>query len=142
MNLLSPFLKTGTILPLFHSKGNVLVLKHSSKILHNGLQIDLPQMFIIQIIKLSWPWALFGSSFWITFMVSSSEKSNDRCLSVKYWTFTRSVHAIAIYQSALICKVRVEKFCFLFKISSYKCIIVYNWWEDLDFFNYLGNFLK
>ena len=69
-----PFLKIGTILPFFHSKGNAPVLKYSSKIFHNGLQIAI---------------YLF----------------------------------IAIYQSALIGKVRVEKFCFLFKIN-FKCIMV------------------
>ena len=41
-----------------------------------------------RLLNLSWPWALLGSSIWITFMMSCSEKSNeDRCLSVKYWTF-------------------------------------------------------
>ena len=44
INLVISFLKAGAILPFFQSKENVPVLKHSSKILRNGLQIDLPQI--------------------------------------------------------------------------------------------------
>ena len=113
----SPFLKIGTILPLFHYKGNVPVPKQSSKVLQDGLHIDVPQIFIIWILMLSWPWTLFGSSFWIAFDTILWEIKWRQTIVSQILNIYRKC-AIAVYQNALIGseseKVRVEESCFLF----------------------------
>ena len=55
----------------FHSNGKEPVTIHWLKISFKGLQIDLPQIFIMRILISSWP---FGSKFCITFSISLLEK--------------------------------------------------------------------
>ena len=47
--------------------------RHDVKIICKGLQIALLLNLSIRILILSWPWALFGSNFRITFKISFSE---------------------------------------------------------------------
>ena len=71
------------MLPFFHSDGKTPVSRHWLKIVSSGLQIQGPHTFNIRILILSWPCALFGSRFWITFAILSWEKlTQNRRLSV------------------------------------------------------------
>ena len=83
MLLLSFFLWAGTTLAILHSKGKIPSFIQETNILCKGLQISLSHDFIIQVLILSWPWALFGSNDHMIFNMSSSEKYIvDRDLSV------------------------------------------------------------
>ena len=69
-----PFLCTGTTLAFFHSWGNLPLFKQSLKIIERGLQIEFPHSFIIRILSISWPCALFGSKWLIILAMSLLEK--------------------------------------------------------------------
>ena len=68
-----PFLCTGT-LAFFHLWGNLPLFKQSLKIIERGLQIEFPHSFIIRILSISWPCALFGSKWVIILAMSLLEK--------------------------------------------------------------------
>ena len=69
-----PFLCTGTTLAFFHSWGNLPLFKQSLKIIERGFQIEFPHSFIIRILSISWPCALFGSKWLIILAMSLLEK--------------------------------------------------------------------
>ena len=70
----------------FHSYGKERVSIHWLKIRCKGLQIDLPQILVTRILILSWPWALFGSKFYLIFSISLSEKFTvSKGFSVVKW---------------------------------------------------------
>ena len=75
--MLIAFFKTGTTLVFFHSEGNFPFSKHDRKVMPSGLQIDSSQIFNIQILIISWPWALFGLRYLIIFKISYVENSTD-----------------------------------------------------------------
>ena len=52
---------TGTTFALFHSEGNVPLLRHDLKISSKGAKTESPHNFCIFILIKSCPWALFGS---------------------------------------------------------------------------------
>ena len=58
----------------FHSNGKESMSIHWMKIRFKVLQTDLPQIFIMQILILSWPWALFGSKFCMIISISLLKK--------------------------------------------------------------------
>ena len=61
-------------LAFFHSAGNFPFSRHDLKINSKGLQIEASQIFIIRILIISWPCALFGSRFLVIFRMSSLVK--------------------------------------------------------------------
>ena len=71
---MSPFLWTGTTWAFFQSEGNFPSFRQSLKIIDSGLHIEFPHNFIIRILSISWPWALFGSKLFIILDVSTVEK--------------------------------------------------------------------
>ena len=62
------------MLAFFHSWGNLPLFKQSLKIIERGLQIEFPHSFIIRILSISWPCALFGSKWLIILAMSLLEK--------------------------------------------------------------------
>ena len=64
----------GATLGFFQWIGKAPVYRHGVKIICKGLQIALSLNLSIQILILSWPWAMLGSDFRITFKMSFSEK--------------------------------------------------------------------
>ena len=71
---LSPFLNVGTRFAFFYSDGNSPERKQFRKIISIGLHMEMPQSFIMQMLIMSWPWALLGSTFLIVLYISSFEK--------------------------------------------------------------------
>ena len=71
------FYELGLYWRFFHSKRKQPLSMHWLKISCKGWQIDLPQIFIIRIIILSWPWASFGSTCCTIFSISLLEKLNE-----------------------------------------------------------------
>ena len=58
----------------FPSVGNFPLSKQDLKINFRGLQIEVLHIFIIRLLTISCPWALFGSRFLIVFRILSVEK--------------------------------------------------------------------
>ena len=71
---LFPFLCMGKMLAFSHSWGNLPSFRQSLKIIERGLQIEFPHSFIIRILSISWPCALFGSKWLIILAMSLLEK--------------------------------------------------------------------
>ena len=69
-----PFLCMGTTLAFFHSWGNLPSFKQSLEIIETGLQSDFPHIFIIRILSIWWPCALFGSEWLIILAILLLEK--------------------------------------------------------------------
>ena len=67
--------KTGTASTLIDLEGNFSFCKHGWKIVPRGLEIDPSQICNIQVLKISWPWALFGLMSLIIFKISYVENS-------------------------------------------------------------------
>ena len=61
------FLMLGTTLVFFDSEENFPLSIKDLVVMPSGFEIDSSQLFIIQILILSWPWALFGLRFLIIF---------------------------------------------------------------------------
>ena len=72
-----PFLCRGTTLAFFHSWGNLPSFRQSLKIIERGLQIEFPHSFIIRILSISWPCALFGSKWLIVLAMSLLKKCTE-----------------------------------------------------------------
>ena len=62
---LSLFWWTRTMFAFFNSLGKFPFLKQDWKISSSSLQIGLPHFFNMQMLIISWPWALLGSRLWI-----------------------------------------------------------------------------
>ena len=58
----------------FQSEGNLPSFRQSLKIIDSGLYIEFQHNYIIRILSISWPWALFGSKLFIILEMSSFEK--------------------------------------------------------------------
>ena len=102
-------------------------------------QLIYKKNFIIRILMLSWPLALFGSSFWINFIISSFEKLNEDRRSIKYWTFKGSVLLLFIKVHWL-AKWELKSSSFFSKsVTNALCVELVGWFR---FFYYLRNFLK
>ena len=71
---LSLFLNVGATFAFFHSDGNLPERKQFWKIISSGLYMEMSQCFIMQMLIMSWPWALLGSRFFIILYISSFEK--------------------------------------------------------------------
>ena len=71
---MSPFLWTVTTWTFFQSELNFPSFRKSLKIIESGLHIEFPHNFIIRILSISWPWALFWSKLFIILEMSSVEK--------------------------------------------------------------------
>ena len=85
---LSPFLWTVTTWAFSKSKGNFPSFRQSLKIIDTGLHIEFSHSFIIRILSISWPWALFGSKLFIILDVSTVEKltvSSSLLVSFSSW---------------------------------------------------------
>ena len=85
-----------------HSNGKEAVSIHWLKISFKGLQSDLPLIFIIRIMILTWPWALFESKFCIIFSISLSEKVRvSKQFSVVKWRLRGSSLLLLIKEHCL-----------------------------------------
>ena len=71
---LSPLQKTETTPAFFHSGGNWPVSEQDLKRMFKVFQMDLPHIFNMQILSISWSWDLFGSRFLIIFSMSFISK--------------------------------------------------------------------
>ena len=68
---LSPFYWIGIILTFFHSHWYIPLSMQWLKLSLNGLQMEVLHMFIMQILILLWPCALFGPSFAVIISMAS-----------------------------------------------------------------------
>ena len=114
---LSPFLWTVTTWAFSKSKGNFPSFRKSLKIIDTGLHIEFSHSFIIRILSISWPWALFGSKLFIILDVSTVEKLTvSSSLLVSFSSsFGKS---LLLFNRVLkkYCKKSIKKFSFLFKV--------------------------
>ena len=62
---------TGTTLAFFHSMRNLPLSMHDLNISSKGFKIESLQIFNMQILIMSKPWALFGLRFLMIFAISS-----------------------------------------------------------------------
>ena len=60
----------GNNISFFPSDRNFPFSIQHRKVNWSSFYIELPHISIIRILIISWPWALFGSNFWITFAMS------------------------------------------------------------------------
>ena len=117
---LSPFLCAGTALTFFHSVGNFPFSRHVLKINPKGLQREVSQIFIVRILIISWPCALFRSKFLIIF----------RMLSLAKWIVDSNLCVLRTEGRSLF--VFIRKHCFakkLLNISAFSLKFVMNLWS-------------
>ena len=92
---------------------------HWLKISCRGLQIDLPQIFVMWILILSWPWALFGSKFCIIFSISLLEKCKVfKRFSVVQWRLEGS-SLLLLSKEHCFAKKELESSAFFLKSVTY-----------------------
>ena len=107
----------------FQSEENFPFFRQSLKIIDSGLHIELIHNFIIQILNISWPWALIGSKLLIIAEITSVEKltvSSDSFVSFARLLGKTLLLFNRVYWFA---KKSIKKFSFLVKVC-YKFIFM------------------
>ena len=99
------------------SVANSLCFIQDWNIKSSGLQIDLQHSLKMQLLNMSWPWALLGPRFWINVVILVKVT-----VGIGFFCFFAKIEGKftgVIYYRRLFSKKAAKKFCLFFKSVTY-----------------------
>ena len=121
---LSFFLWIGTRLAFFHSSGNMPSFSQFLKMIFSGFHMETPHSFNISMLIISYPWALFESSFWY---LHWRQQRNKMILKVTRCDLLRQMEVYCyLREVCTVLLIWIKEITFLFFVG-YKFVIMVNW---------------